>query len=767
MSTGSNSYFASRAVQYSLVMHDRSKYRALLLWQFLFIVLSLSWLWAPWLNPHLSLHTSVISDFEALNQPFSVIYRGADLLAGMLLLLMALYLTTRTTLRRQPLILVLIFTVGISMFLDPLFPKSCLYLYGHCAHAVTTLSTQIHDVESSLAYIALLILVLYDAFARRKIASISTSIVHIIFGLYVVFNIPSLEHFTTLSQFIYQLTASVWIAWFCRELLLGTTVVPQGRLSLGIRYGMAAWTFLMGVTAILLGLAGGRHALFDRALDMAGGAWFAPHAIIAGVILLYIGRHLFRGELRARQIVLAIFGIQIIMYAAITPAPALLYIYLIGFATLFILRDSFDRGTAPATWQIRLRDLSYLIGGVTVGTILAAIFIANHIEARRITADALNHFGLFFFRNPPIHFQLRHSEVLFANTLNVFIIAVATGVLWVLFRPTIRPRHATDAERREARRILMARSKSSEDFFKLWPYDKAYFWDETGSTFLAYRQVGSIAYLLADPVGRHPAALLESFRQYCRAERLKLACLPIYESSRAMYEAHHFTLLQIGASAVINITHFTEVTTHDKWWRWQRNRAAKRGYTHHISMPPHRTELLEQWRIVSNAWLGAGNHAERGFALGYFDAGYLDECTVHYLTDEAGTVTAFVNILPQFRPSSVATIDLLRFLPGHDGTMPYLLYETVMSVQNDESFRSFDLGFVPFATTDSRLMQIAKLIGGKRFSSKGLEQFKNKFDPAWEPNYLAYEGDLADLTQIATNLEKAMQANTLRDKDDL
>ena len=40
--------------------------------------------------------------------------------------------------------------------------------------------------------------------------------------------------------------------------------------------------------------------------------------------------------------------------------------------------------------------------------------------------------------------------------------------------------------------------------------------------------------------------------------------------------------------------------------------------------------------------------------------------------------------------------------------------------------------------------------------AKGLEQFKNKFDPVWEPNYLAYEGDMTDLAVIALNIEKAM-----------
>ena len=176
-----------------------------------------------------------------------------------------------------------------------------------------------------------------------------------------------------------------------------------------------------------------------------------------------------------------------------------------------------------------------------------------------------------------------------------------------------------------------------------------------------------------------------------------------------------------------------------------------------MSTPPHSPELLDRLQTISDAWLTTGGHDERGFALGYFDRSYLDTCEIHYLINGAGEPVAFVNILPQFRTHTITTIDLLRFLPNQNGTMPYLLCMTIFDIHSRGESQKFDLGFVPFAATDSRLIRIAKLLGGKRFSAKGLEQFKNKFDPTWEPNYIAYSGDFADLTLIAANLEKAMR----------
>lgn len=151
---------------------------------------------------------------------------------------------------------------------------------------------------------------------------------------------------------------------------------------------------------------------------------------------------------------------------------------------------------------------------------------------------------------------------------------------------------------------------------------------------------------------------------------------------------------------------------------------------------------------------------ERGFALGHFDEDYLAKCVIHYLTGANGKVVAFANELPQFQPRTVKTIDLLRYDPGADKAMPFLLASLIKDTAETESaIRIFDLGFVPFARAKGPLLAIAKTFSGDKFSAKGLEQFKNKFDPRWQPNYMAYDGDLGDLAVIALNIEKVMERN--------
>jgi lysylphosphatidylglycerol synthetase-like protein (DUF2156 family) len=44
-----------------------------------------------------------------------------------------------------------------------------------------------------------------------------------------------------------------------------------------------------------------------------------------------------------------------------------------------------------------------------------------------------------------------------------------------------------------------------------------------------------------------------------------------------------------------------------------------------------------------------------------------------------------------------------------------------------------------------------------QIAAAGLEQFKGKFKPSWRKNYIAYDGDLADLATITLGIEDVMQ----------
>lgn len=725
-----------------------------MLWQVMLLLLGTSWLWAPHLNHTLSDRTSLISQYETPGQPYSGLFRACDVLTGFLIVFIA-FRVIRS--RQNQIIGWILLVVGIGIFTDPILPTTC-HQSGHTCQEYFSIRYLLHAIETVTTSSAFFVAALYDAWLRRKLVSLFLVAFQVGYGILFISQFASHTNSNTLAQYIYQTSLLVWLAWLGREITLdGNLPVKKGELRL-VKNIAATWAFVNGVISILVSLAHIHLLGKIRGLYFAGdSAWLAQHGVVIGVAMLYLSRHLARGEMRARQIFLAITGIEVIKYSVISPSAGLMILYLLTFCLLFVFRDDFDRGIIPLTWKARFKDLSVMATGLVVAALAAMIALDRDSKVASITGKAFDNLFDYAF-NQDSGAALASRSVLLAHTISVFVISGAVALTWILFRP-YKISQGDGRDYRRVRELLNRYSASSEDYFKLWPRDKDFYWLKNKSGFVAYKQVGPVIFALADPIASKRSALIGEFISWARSRRYKTCFLPVYENKKSIYQKNELELLQIGSSAVVEIEAFLAVTAKDKWWRWQRNRAEKSGYRYGLSAPPHSPETLNQLKTISDAWLSIGGHAERGFALGYFDNNYLNECRIHYLMDAAGKIIAFTNEAPQFNPGQTVTVDLLRYMPEFNNTMPYLIYSAISSLAEIKNPpRYFDLGFVPFAKASDPVLAIAKALAGDRFSFEGLEQFKNKFDPHWQPNYLAYDGDLADLAVIALNLEKAMES---------
>lgn len=733
------------------MIRNLTRRRYLVLWQLLLLILGTTWLWAPQLNHVLSYRTSLISQYETAGQAYSWLFRSGDLLAGLLTITLGVFLSRRTT-DKPAAWLVLI--VGAGMTLDPIFSTSCRQIGDFCQEYFS-ISFLLHAIETTATSSAFFVLGIYDVIRRKRLVSVIFVAFQVVYGLLFVSQLANQQHFNTLSQYIYDLAVVVWLAWFGRDYLRPTNFKFKSHELNLTKNSAAIWAFLNGILAILVSLAHIRLLGRIKGLYFAGdSAWLAQHGVVVGIVLLYLSRHLARGERRARQIFLVIAGMETVKYSLISPNPWLLALYGLTFCALFVFRDDFQRGTLPLTWRMRLVEVYFMLASLLVAALAALISLDRDDRVASITARAFDNL-IDYATGTDTHVSHLRS-VLLANTITVFIVTATGVLLWILFRPykTIR---GAGRDYIRIQDCLKKYSASSEDYFKLWPPDKDYYWNKRRDGFLAYKRAGPVVFGLADPIARDRRELISDFLDWGRRRRLKVCFMPVYESSVDLYKKAGLEILQIGSSALIDVHTFSTITAADKWWRWKRNRAQKAGYMYSVSVPPHPAGLLKQLRLVSRAWLRVGGHDERGFALGYFDNDYLSRSRIHYLKNKSGKVVAFTNELPQLKDAKVSTIDLLRYLPEYDDSMPYLLFNVITDIDN-QGRKYFDLGFVPFAKAEGPILAIAQALGGSRFSSKGLEQFKNKFDPQWQPNYIAYDGDLADLALIALNIERVMEA---------
>lgn len=717
-------------------------------WQFLYIILSMSWLLGPGLNQNLSTRITFISQYEDIGRPWAWLFRLCDVLAALLLAATVWAMARR---RRQfDASLVLLAIIAAGSFIDVAFPSNTLQLA--------------HNIESVVTALALLTLNLLWFLKRTPWAGAVLAVQLAWIAIFIVGQLTT-QHGSTLAQFVYQAVTVLWVASIVPVLGGYDPVSNRGRRSQIILHVITAWIFLGGFIAVLSSVRNIEEiSELSSAYFGNNTAWLSQHGVAVGIVLMYISRHLWRGEYRAWQLASLLLWLETLKYALVSPHIELTLLYGLTAAVLFMQRGLFDRLTSTEQLRERLQKLALVMLAVVAALFVgvAAFRFKHHQDIDTLhlsVARFIRHLFLFDVVNDLGPLPRR----LLGQVLNVAGLTLLLAVLVSLFKPRkplLQP--ANEHDRQQLLELLRASSNSSEDYFKYWPQPKHYFWNGARTSAVTYEVVGNVAFALADPIAKDDPArqrAAKEFLEYCRRHGWRACFLMVQDAHRAPYKDSGYKLFRIGASAIVDIDDFATRTARNKWWRWVLNKAKKQGWEYELATPPHSTRLLHQLRQISDAWLRRQNHVERGFALGYFDDAYLQSCRLHLLCHE-GKPIAFANELPTFNNSPTATIDLMRFLPSQGHAMPALLAGAIQQLHGEGTKRRFDLGFVPLASPAGRTEQVVRRLGqllmSEAVSAQGLEQFKNKFAPAWTNNYIAFDGDWIDLLHISRQLDNLL-----------
>ena len=334
-----------------------------------------------------------------------------------------------------------------------------------------------------------------------------------------------------------------------------------------------------------------------------------------------------------------------------------------------------------------------------------------------------------------------------------------------LFRP-LAYRYATlPAERQRAGDLIRRYGTSSEDAFKLWPEDKAYFFGSGGVTVLSYRVDHGCALVLGTPVGpedqwKHTIA---EFKQFCHEHDWTVTFMYVPETALEIFEAAHLRPLKIGEDAIVTTTTFASTTIRSKHWRGVMNKFARLEYQFEVVEAPQTAAILHEAAAVTKAWLGVDGRKERGFALGYHDRVYLAANRLYVVRDKDGMMVAFANGIHSYNDHE-STIDLMRYRPDSEtGVMDFMLASIITALATN-GVTQFSLGLAPLAgvgtgpeqTPEERLIALAGRLGAGGFAFEGLRRFKHKFDPTWEARYLVYGRGPAGLTRTFLAINSLM-----------
>lgn len=341
-------------------------------------------------------------------------------------------------------------------------------------------------------------------------------------------------------------------------------------------------------------------------------------------------------------------------------------------------------------------------------------------------------------------------------------VGVAVAVLaiagWHLLRPARLRATAPDADSLAAVRTVIAASPVAAVHLALLG-DKSFLFSDDRRAFIMYASSGRCCVAMGDPVGPEASAaeLVWQFRELCDRHGMWPVFYEATTTALPLYVDAGLTPLKFGEEARVALAMFTLQGGVHRPQRYVLNAVEREGASFEVRPATDLPSLLPELAMISDAWLSEKHTREKGFSLGYFDAQYLAQFPVALVRCD-GAIVAFANLWCSADRTEVSP-DLMRYRHGAPtSVMEYLFLRIILWAQA-EGYQWFSLGMAPLAGLEARwaaplwnrLGAFAFRYGEHFYNFQGLRQFKNKFDPEWQPKYLVYPGGII-LPRVLTNV---------------
>ncbi|PXX67820.1 phosphatidylglycerol lysyltransferase [Pseudomonas sp. LAMO17WK12:I10] len=369
---------------------------------------------------------------------------------------------------------------------------------------------------------------------------------------------------------------------------------------------------------------------------------------------------------------------------------------------------------------------------------------------------------LFAYQDVPYSHQLWWQFTLDADAprglrslLGAAVLLVVVSLTWLLrtARPVIHLPNGEELDR--AAKILMA--SSQPDGGLSLTGDKALLFHPNDDAFLMYARRGRSLVALYDPVGptQQRAEMIWQFRDLCDVHHARPVFYQVRAENLPYYMDIGLTAIKLGEEARVDLNRFDlEAKGKEmKDLRYTWNRGTRDGLSleiHEAGQAP-----MDELKVISDAWLTGKNVREKGFSLGRFSEDYLKHFRIAIIRFE-GRPVAFANLLETYS-HDLASLDLMRAHPEAPKlTMEFMMVGLIQHYKN-HGYARFSLGMVPLsglqprrgAPLTQRLGSMVFRRGEQLYNFQGLRRFKDKFQPDWEPRYMAVPAGLDPLVALA------------------
>jgi phosphatidylglycerol lysyltransferase len=499
--------------------------------------------------------------------------------------------------------------------------------------------------------------------------------------------------------------------------------------------------------------------------------------LLFGVSYTYLGSLLLRRKYNAWVMAIVLSALTLCInifqvFHAPDGQPELVSVVRIALPGLFLVlltvcKSNFRVRSDIRSFQqaVRISSLLLLVAfmyGVGGFLLLDTHDLRKEIKLPEAIHQTIDQFGLTTELVVP---HSRRARLILDSLPVISISAVGYAVI-SFFQPLRMRLVNQEQQRKHAETLLRQYPGDIDDFFKLWPHDKHYYFDAQEQAGLAYHVTRGIALVVGDPFGnpKHFPQLVSGFNELCFVNDWQASFIHVSVKNADMYVNAGFSMQKIGEEAVVDLRAFT-TEMNNKYFRQIRNRFDKLGYSFEVLQPPHNSVILQKLHVISDDWLRRPGRGERRLLLGYFEPAYIQLCPVAVVKDENMQIMGFMNLVPTYLPSTV-NFDLLRHATDAPGNCNDYLVLGLIEHLLTQGATVLNLGLCPLSGLDEKA-EDATLIdsalrfvyanGDRFYSFNGLRRFKAKYKPSWEDRYIAHAGGIRSFTRTLAALNRAMR----------
>ncbi len=508
-----------------------------------------------------------------------------------------------------------------------------------------------------------------------------------------------------------------------------------------------AWAFGLGAYLLALSILPSVPALHD-ADDLVGAILLEGGTLVssvAGAVLLILSHGLIRRVKGAFWLTLAAIGGGVV--AALLGSPDY------GSAALLALG-------ALALWPFR-REF-YREAKITEG-VFGPAWIA--LVTAVIAAVAL--FFVFVHEATPYSHGLWLDFAQNANTPRSLRAGLVGSAILVIFTtylalqplrgpaPVRRPPQTLPEALRLARGVIAAQADPQACLALAG--DKEMRFAPEGGAFLMFARRRKTWVALGDPVGemRYFDELGWGFVEAAQQANCRPVFYEITERQLPRMIEMGLAAHKMGEEAVVNLARFTLSGGRFQALRAVQEKAQRDGLRLEILSPPHSPALIEELRIISDAWLGERAGREKRFTVGRFDPAYLDNFPLAVV--RRGTAAVAVASLLAPGEGKRMAVDLMRYRPEDGVGMIAFLFVALIEHFKAAGAQELSLGLAPLAGLGARrTARLWRRFGPLMFRHGGafatfdeLRAFKAQFNPEWRARYIALPVGVSPMVAMA------------------